>query len=407
MPWREGHRTDLGDLLAAAESAAPVDAVDVLTVELAKAVGATEVRLLIADFSGNALVRLTTHAGDLAADSRVHGQEIAQRLALAGTPYETALRSQQVVIDGDPHAGPVRAIAPVTNRGEAIGVVELALPEPPDGQTERYLAAAAKAFAFVLVANRRFTDLFAWGQRSVPLSLAAEIQHRLLPDAFTCDAGQFTLAGWVEPAGEVGGDTFDYSLDRTTLHLSMTDAMGHEVDAALLATLLVGCLRNTRRAGAGLAAQAQAANQALFTRARPDQFVTGQLARIDLNTATAHIINAGHPLPLRVRAGRVEALPLAPDPPFGMFADTTYRVQQIPLEAGDRLVFLTDGVLDRNTAAADNIAADLAEAGDLHPRELVQQLTRALLRVTGGHLTDDATVLCLDWNGGPPSANPT
>jgi glycine cleavage system aminomethyltransferase T len=58
-----------------------------------------------------------------------------------------------------------------------------------------------------VIANRRYADLFEWGQRSVPLSLAAEIQHRLLPGSFTCEAGQFTLAAWLQPAGEVGGDT--------------------------------------------------------------------------------------------------------------------------------------------------------------------------------------------------------
>jgi hypothetical protein len=57
----------------------------------------------------------------------------------------------------------------------------------------------------------------------------------------------FTLAGWLEPASDVGGDTFDYSLDREFLYGSITDAMGHATPAALLATLTVGSLRNTRR----------------------------------------------------------------------------------------------------------------------------------------------------------------
>jgi serine phosphatase RsbU (regulator of sigma subunit) len=85
-----------------------------------------------------------------------------------------------------------------------------------------------------------------------------------------------------------------------------------------------------------------------------------------------------------------------------MFSDTGYQVQSLALEAGDRLVFLTDGVLDRNAATA-HIGAVLADSADLHPRELVQRLTRAVLRVTGGRLRDDATVLCLDWYGGPPA----
>ena len=147
----------------------------------------------------------------------------------------------------------------------------------------------------VVIANRRFTDLFAWGQRSVALSLAAEIQHRLLPGSYTCEAGQFTLAAWPEPAGNVGGDTFDFALERDTLHLSMTDAMGHEVEAAELATVLVGALRNARRAGVGLAEQAGSANTGLANFAKRGGFVTGQLARVDLRAQTATIVNAGHP----------------------------------------------------------------------------------------------------------------
>jgi hypothetical protein len=32
----------------------------------------------------------------------------------------------------------------------------------------------------------------------------------------------------------------------------------------------------------------------------------------------------------------------------------------------------------------------------------VQDLTRAVVGACGGELRDDATVLCLDWHGGPP-----
>jgi serine phosphatase RsbU (regulator of sigma subunit) len=63
--------------------------------------------------------------------------------------------------------------------------------------------------------------------------LSAEIQHRLLPGPQTCEAGSFTLAGWLEPASDIAGDTFDFSLARDVRHLSLTDAMGHGVAAAL------------------------------------------------------------------------------------------------------------------------------------------------------------------------------
>jgi serine phosphatase RsbU (regulator of sigma subunit) len=290
---------------------------------------------------------------------------------------------------------------PVTDRGDAIGVIELILPQYPDRQAIAAVAATAHALAYVIIANRRHTDLFEWGQRTTPFSLAAEIQRRLLPTSYTCEAGQFTLAGWLEPASTVGGDTFDYNLDRETLHMSITDAVGHEVEAALLATLLVGSLRNGRRRGLNLLDQAGNANDALAAHTRMGEFVTGQLLRVDLQTGTTTIINAGHPLPLRLRNGRVEEVHLDIDLPFGLQSATAFRLQAFPLEPGDRLVFVTDGMLERNAAQLD-VTETLRQTRDLHPREVVHELGAAVLRATDGDLRDDATVVVLDWYGGPP-----
>ena len=120
----------------------------------------------------------------------------------------------------------------MTERGEAIGLLELRVPhEPAAGDAVAEIARLAHLLAFVVIANRRHTDLFEWGQRSRRSRLSAEIQQRLLPGRVTCEAGAFTLSAWLEPAASIGGDTFDYSLARDLLHLSMTDAMGHGVGA--------------------------------------------------------------------------------------------------------------------------------------------------------------------------------
>ena len=393
----EAGRLDLAQLLAAVENAPPVEAADVLGAWLARALGATEVAFLVVDFSGRALVRLG-HANAQAA-TRTQGRETAERVPLAGSAHGRALRNQRVETEHD--AGATRVFAPVTNRGEAIGVLELSLPRSPHPATLADVALAAHALAYVIIANRRFTDLFDWGQRSVRLSLAAEIQHRLLPGAFTCEGGQFTLAAWLEPAGEIAGDSFDFAIDRDTLHLSMSDARGHAVGASILATLLVGALRNARRAGVGLAEQARLANLGLGEHVHWSDFVTAQIARIDLRTETAMIVNAGHELPLRLRGGRVEAIELFADPPFGIACDHQFRVQALPLQAGDRLMFLTDGMLERNAANVD-IRALMVEGALMHPREAVQHVVLALLAATKGELRDDATAMCVDWHGGPP-----
>jgi serine phosphatase RsbU (regulator of sigma subunit) len=389
-------RLDLASLLAAVEDAPPFSAADVLGDRLASELDARDVSFLIADFSGHALVRLG-HA-DSPAATRTQGAETAERVSLVDGSPGRALATQSLVVE--PAAQGTRVFAPVTNRGEAIGVLELLIGQRPDEQVLAEVAFAAHALAYVIIANRRFTDLFEWGQRSVPLSLAAEIQHRLLPGAYTCEAGQFTIAGWLEPAGNVGGDTFDFALERGMLHFSLTDAMGHQVGAALLATLMIGGLRNARRAGAGLAEQARLASDGLADHAPQGGFVTGQVGRIDLRTRTATIVNAGHPLPLRLRDGRVDRVELEVDPPFGTLPGHEYREQRLPLEPGDRLLLFTDGMLERNTTSVD-VEAMVASGAQMHPREAVQHLTQAIFEATGGVLNDDATAMCLDWHGGP------
>jgi len=92
---------------------------------------------------------------------------------------------------------------------------------------------------------------------------------------------------------------------------------------------------------------------------------------------------------------------LEADRPFGLRPGEGYRVQALPLEVGDRLIFVTDGMLERD-AASINIAAVLTASSGMHPREAVQHLTQAVLQASGGQIRDDATALCLDWHGGPP-----
>ena len=397
MRESEGFVIDVGALLEKVEEAAPIDAVEVVAAELGRMVDAHAVTLLIADFSGRAVVRLTS--ASLVEGARATGAEQAETLPLSGTLYERVLRTQRADIEAIDDGA--RMVVPVTDRGDAIGLLELDLPRYPSADEVLDICSAAHALAYVVIAARRHTDVFEWGQRTTPFALAAEIQRRLLPASYTCEAGQFTLAGWLEPASSVGGDTFDYTLDRDSLQLSITDAVGHQVAAALLATLLVGSLRNGRRKGLDLGEQARHANDSLAENSAPGQFVTGQLMRIDLRTGTAAIVNAGHPFPLRLRNGRVEEVHLRIEAPFGVLPGKAFDVQHFPLEPGDRIVLLTDGMQERNAVNLD-VAAALADTADLHPREVVHVLGAAVLDATGGDLRDDATMVCLDWYGGPP-----
>ncbi|MER5895762.1 PP2C family protein-serine/threonine phosphatase [Streptomyces sp. NPDC001876] len=387
----EGTDLELGELLAAAEAAPPGESVEVVALDLQKRFGAECVSFLFVDLIGERLVRLAA-AGD--ADGGP-----GEPIRLQGSVYDRVLRSQRQHVETDGQGGR-RVVTPVTNRGDRIGVLEVTL-QAGDDTVLRQVRDAAHALAYIIVTDRRFTDLYHLGRRTTRTSLAAEIQHQLLPSAPCCEAAEFTLAAGLIPADDIGGDTYDYTLDRDTLHLSITDAMGHDTDSALLATLLVGALRQARRSGCDAIEQARHAHQALLSHSRG--LATGQLFCVDLDTGLCELVNAGHPRPLRLRDGTVEEVELAVDMPFGVAAPTGYHLQQLHLRPGDRLVLLTDGMQDRSAAAVD-LASVIHDTGALHPREVVRSLTCAVLDACYGSLKDDATVLVLDWHGGPRRA---
>ena len=385
---------ELTTLLAAVEAVPPVEAVDALATQLAEMLDATSVSLLVTNFTGDALVRMS-HVADGSAVLLDGHNERAEAVPLSGSSYARVLTSQQLTVNRSGAAWDV--LVPITERGDAIGVLELSLPNSPVDEELSYLQSAALALAYVLVASRRHTDLYEWAQRDIPFSLAAEIQRRLLPAAYTIEAGVVTLAGWLEPAAEVGGDTFDYSLDREFLYLSMTDAMGHSIEAAILATLSVAALRNARRSLATPAEQADQANRALQESARPDQFVTGLIGRVRLDDGRAEFVNAGHPPPFLLRAGEVSNVFTDPDGMLGVH-EGAFRLATFQLEPGDRVLLVTDGFLERNAAGIE-LPGVLAASVDRHPREVVRELASGVLDATDRTLRDDATVLCLDWHG--------
>jgi serine phosphatase RsbU (regulator of sigma subunit) len=378
---------DVGELVRQLDSSPPFRLLDVARGYLGAAENVEAVNLLLVDYGQELLNPFGGYQGPPLGEERVDKGE-------AGITYRTQASRVGRVQRG------WRACMPVTLSGERFGVLEVRLATEPSPGLVAEMERVATALAFALAAAGRATDEVELARRGRPLSLPAEIQWELLP-RLALEAPEYAVAGTVEPA-DVGGDTFDYAAQPKALTVSVTDAMGHGLQAALLAGLAVAALRNARRRPAGLLEQAEHANRALHAQFGGERFVTGQVLRLDVPSGSGAVINAGHPLPRLVRGGRVEPVGLDADLPLGLDPETIYQVQRLTLEPGDRLVLLSDGVLEAapeggSAYGADRLDEVLRASRALAADEMARLVVREVIAHRAGDLADDLTVVCLDW----------
>ncbi|MGC4810027.1 PP2C family protein-serine/threonine phosphatase [Micromonospora sp. DT228] len=290
---------------------------------------------------------------------------------------------------------------PVTMRGERRGVLRMA-PVPDDRVVLAELADIATALAHEVTAVSAGTDVYRAARRSQRLTLAAEMQWDLLPGRSRIRPS-FSLAGQLEPAYAVRGDSFDWSDDGQRLWLSTVNGNGEGVAASLLTSLATHALRNARRAGLSLADQAALADRALYDLYRGEQHLSALLMELDLRSGMMTVVDAGSPRLVLLRDGEVTEQPLEAQFPLGMFEETDYQEQKFPMERGDRVFVVSDGVVEATgqhmrygETALDRF---LRRTGPMEPLDAVRSLIGDLRAFVAGDLVDDAVVVCLDWTG--------
>lgn len=386
----------LADILMRSHRLAPNDLPALIAEETSAGLGARECAIYLIDYAQTVLVPLAPPARERPS-LEIDG-------TLAGRAFATTELHERQEECG------VRLWLPILDGVERIGVLELLLDDVDDERRDLARAVAGLT-AQLLETKDPYTDVYAQTRRRLGMSLAAEIQWDLLPP-LTFGTDRVTVSGTLEPAYDIGGDTFDYALNGDVLHLAIIDAMGHGLPASMTSGLAVGAYRHARRHGELLDEVYARISAMLEAEFGGDRFATAQLAELDCAGGRLRWLNAGHPGPLLVRNGKaVGPVECEPSLPVGM-GGAVRQIAEVQLEPGDLLMFFTDGVVEARSPVGDFFGEQrLAElltrevASGMPAPEVLRRLTRAVLAHQGGELQDDATMLFVQWHGRSGSAD--
>ena len=226
---------------------------------------------------------------------------------------------------------------------------------------------------FVAVA-RDMTDRRLREEQEMELALARSVQEGLFP-ARALRVRGFDIAGTACPAAAMCGDYFDYVvLDDHRLCLAIGDACGHGLGPALVMASTRAYLRAYLSTLPGVGDVLRALNRTLASELEVGRFVTMLLAGLDARALTLTHANAGHPPGLVLgRDGALRVMLESTATPLGTFPEFgVHDAPPIPLERGDVVVLMTDGVIESRAPGGDLLGVEGA------------------LRIVRSHLDGDA-----------------
>jgi serine phosphatase RsbU (regulator of sigma subunit) len=341
----------------------------------ARAIAGVDGALYVVDLEGRTLRRVggeTSFPRELDTD-QLPGPELPQR--------------GPTLLDGGLH------VVPLCLRGRAVAAMVFA--QPPVGDLRAFAPHAAAALELA----ERYTDVFARARRREPTTAAAELQQELMPPRIVPVEGA-ELAGSVIPAYDVGGDWLDMCAMAGGAWLGVADAVGKGAQASAIGAIGLAAYRASRRSGDDLASAAVAIHEAIGSLGLEAIFLSAVLAEWHGDTGTLCWLRCGGPTPyvwsdadgLRSLAdgdGAVLGLP-GIEPPAEA---AEYRVR-----AGERIVLVSDGVLERigprdQQFGEDGLRAALAAAPGGGAPELTAAVLEAVHSAGEQPLRDDATVL--------------
>ena len=313
-------------------------------------------------------------------------------------------RDGRYVDCGDPN---VRSelVLPLLIEDRLIGVLDLESDRPDafSEDHERVLATLAGGVAVALENAALYQRVKEDERRlAADLQTAREMQRFLLPRTTPWVPGLQTAVAY-SPARHLGGDLYDFlSYGEGRTAVAVGDVAGKGTSAALYGALAIGLLRGYMSDNrCEPSCVLDYLNEELRQLQAEKRFLALLFAIYDSRTRVLSIANAGLPYPQLLRGAEIREIEAA-GVPLGAMAAPDYSDLELELEAGDVVVFASDGISECLDAAGvpfgdERVRSTLAALVSAP----AQRIADGLLAATERHLcgqcepSDDRTVVVL------------
>lgn len=229
------------------------------------------------------------------------------------------------------------------------GIAMQIIVAPPFWKTWWFISLSALAVLFVGygVYRHKLHDDLEKARIASELKAAHDMQMGLMPTSDPVVEG-FDISGICKPAEAVGGDFFDYfwlDEEKTKFGIALVDVSDQAMKGALTAVMTSGMVNSEAGYSQSPSIILQKINTALYRKTEKNAFTTMSLAVIDTKKRTLDFANAGMTEPMLLRNGKIQYIKIdGMRLPLGIQRKVIYQGVTVQLQAGDVIVFYTDGL---------------------------------------------------------------
>ena len=236
------------------------------------------------------------------------------------------------------------------------------------------------------------------------LEYAKQIQLSALPTNFP-EVEDYNVFAQMIAAKEVGGDFYDfYKINDNTVAFLVADVSGKGIPAAMFMMTAKTIIKDLAESGMAVNEIFTKANQKLCENNESGMFVTAWMGILDVSTGNLKFANAGHNPPLLKHAdGTFEYLKTRAGFVLAGMEGVRYRVNEIMLNAGDRIFLYTDGVTEATNEnnvlyGEDRLLSFMNKNLELGSTKLLPKLKKDIDKFVGeAPQFDDITMLMFDY----------